>query len=526
MFFKVLKGSGFGGVKYNETKIDEGQAKFLGSNNVPEWLKSVADKKQYLDMFFLDKPHIKNKQFHAVLSVKGKSMSLEDIAKVADKLMKDLGYENSAYLIYGHMDTPNNHVHIVASRVDIEGKWIPDHYEAKKGLKILDKILDRNQKNNVELLNNFSFSSPSQVRIVAETYGYKMDNEETKFFRNGEYQGDFTQKEKTRRETQERRKRIRQLNQIFKRYEYLNKNLEEGKSKHSEFFREKFGLEFHFHINEKYPDSPYGLTIIDHKTGMAFKASEFNISLLKNNEEAIKEWVEKVLEKGVNDSIHLKNILKNNGLDVNKEGEVLYKDGTKLMEVNSFAWERLETLRKLRTVENAKFVSLEEMYGVFKRLGLESLLMDLAELNLELQNMINRDFNWMYYGNRMGVDVEMAEKILGNIGDYEEIKADRDNIKDEYRDRGNGIFMEDRNEWKWEEGFVMNDKTGAWMFFNYKDRNELDKTYEPKVFHVSNEIGQQSSGLGTIRLGNTGDGKGGILRRRKSNEEEDRERGR
>lgn len=345
MIFKVIsnKGGGnFHGIKYNIDKVAEGKAVILGKNIIPDHIKGVTKMTQYFDMLFKDKKNIKNKQLHAVLSVKGKAMALEEIGEVADKLMKDLGYENAPYILVGHNDTKNNHVHIVATRVDMEGKRIEAAWEAKRALKFLDKILERNQKNNVELINNFSFSSPTQVKIVAEAYGYKMDNEETKFFRNGEYQGEFKQKEKSKKEGQERKKRIRQLNQIFKKYEYLNKRLVDGKSQHSEFFREKFGLEFHFHTNEKYPDSPYGLTIIDHKSGMAFKASEFNVKLLKNNEEAIKNWINKVLEKGVNDSNHLKNILRKNGFKINKEGEILYGDDSPLMKLENSVWQRLD----------------------------------------------------------------------------------------------------------------------------------------------------------------------------------------
>ena len=71
-------------------------------------------------------PRVKKRQFHAIISVKEKSHSPEELANIAGIYLKSVGYGENSYLIYFHKDTQNNHVQIVSTRADKNGKKVND----------------------------------------------------------------------------------------------------------------------------------------------------------------------------------------------------------------------------------------------------------------------------------------------------------------------------------------------------------------------------------------------------------------
>ena len=68
--------------------------------------------------------------------------------QIADRIMREMGYQNSQYLVVahsrsdpGHDDTHNHdHIHIVSSAVDLNGKWIDDHQSFRRFEKIIRQI--------------------------------------------------------------------------------------------------------------------------------------------------------------------------------------------------------------------------------------------------------------------------------------------------------------------------------------------------------------------------------------------------
>lgn len=49
-----------------------------------------------------------------------------------------IGYGRQHYFVYSHHDTGNNHVHIVTTRIQPNGKAIPDHQDDSDRYRKLD----------------------------------------------------------------------------------------------------------------------------------------------------------------------------------------------------------------------------------------------------------------------------------------------------------------------------------------------------------------------------------------------------
>src|SRR6185312_9120395 len=108
------------------------------------------------------------------------------------------GYSQNPILIYEHHDTRNNHIHIVSSRVGINGKKINDSFEGKRANHYLNAILNRepHQEFNHHLTTSLSyqFGTYAQFALLMELKGYKTQkkNEQFLFFKHGKKQGSIS----------------------------------------------------------------------------------------------------------------------------------------------------------------------------------------------------------------------------------------------------------------------------------------------------------------------------------------------
>src|SRR5665213_2602632 len=141
---------------------------------------------------------IKNPVFHATCSCKNNELSHEQLKEIALKITQQLGYSENPILIYEHHDTRNSHVHIVSSRVGINGKKINDSFEGKRANHFLNAILNRephqefNQHLNSAL--TYKFGTHAQFCLLMEINGYKAQKTKDQFlfFKHGEKPVSYT----------------------------------------------------------------------------------------------------------------------------------------------------------------------------------------------------------------------------------------------------------------------------------------------------------------------------------------------
>ena len=175
MIIKILSSAkNFSGIKYNERKNDSGESELLCAKNFGglSFQSDLvrADYINYMKAIGSLNPRVKNKQFHAVISVKGKSMPVDKLMDVGIQYLDKMGYGNNPYLIYHHDDTDNTHIHLVTTRVDKNGLKVDDSFEKLRSQKVMHEILLRDSlyeaDTDISSALKYNFSTESR-------YGYK-----------------------------------------------------------------------------------------------------------------------------------------------------------------------------------------------------------------------------------------------------------------------------------------------------------------------------------------------------------------
>lgn len=334
MIVKILgsASSNFHGVQYNDKKVEKGTGELMLMKNFPSFIdenSSQEEVRNYLKSISKNEK-VKKPQFHAVISTKFQQHSKEELTKVAEDFMQEMGYGNQPFIVVFHNDTENNHVHIVSTRVDKSTrKKLNDSYERLKAQKALADTLEKrygiSSEEKLEKLLNYQISSLKQLEILLERNGFKLtkntnDENALGILKNGV-------REKTINGNQlifsnvKNDNRAKQIKAILNKYKevysnkvfkvedrrYLEKMLPEEKQKENwkpkiEFeselqkkLRDVFGIDVIFHHKDEL--HPFGYTLIDHKTETIYKGSE----ILKMND--LFEFTSEVIDKKLFESL-------------------------------------------------------------------------------------------------------------------------------------------------------------------------------------------------------------------------------
>jgi len=301
MIVKILSASRtFNAVRYNTDKIDRNHGELMKIRNFGiignGFDLKPQEVKNYLAAFSLSNPRITKPQFHATISCKGRETSKEELTDLAEKWLIKMGYGENPYLIVFHSDTPNNHVHLVSTRVGLDGKKINDHFEKRRAQEHLKELLGQNKQqidaSELTQLEAYQFKTLAQFRLVLERAGYhpRIRDEQLQVYRKGELLKSYPLEELKQQmaQTNYNEARLLKLQAILHKYqrstdltlvpEYrvlAGERQGELTGYHSALSRmmhQKFGVEFVFHFKDDKP--PYGYTIIDHVGQQVYKGSE------------------------------------------------------------------------------------------------------------------------------------------------------------------------------------------------------------------------------------------------------------
>ncbi|KUJ50056.1 relaxase/mobilization nuclease domain-containing protein [Chryseobacterium sp. JAH] len=314
MIIKIMApaGSNFPGVNYNDKKINEGKGELMKMKNFPSFINGDSEKKQvqdYLKAISNRNNKVLKPQFHAMISTKFQEHSKEELTKIAENFMDEMGYRKQPFIVVNHNDTENNHVHIVTTRVDKQtGKKISDNYEKLKAQKALSDTLEKlyglKSEEKLNRLLNYKISSINQLETLLDRNGYKMgknpnDEKYLTLLKNGVIQQTLKGNQLVfdNKNDKNRTKQLRAIlwkykniysNKVFKVEDFRKQEgmLPEEKMREKdkltpkiEFeselqkkLRDVFGIDIVFHHKDEY--QPFGYTLIDHKTGTVYKGSE------------------------------------------------------------------------------------------------------------------------------------------------------------------------------------------------------------------------------------------------------------
>ena len=142
MVAKISHGSSlYGALSYNQEKVNEGLGKVLGTNLVMEPADgkfsigaSMADFERLMPSHFRTKKPVMHVSLNPHPDDKLTDAQLSDIGR---EYMQRLGYGGQPYMIFKHEDIERQHIHIVASRVQTDGKLVPDRFEKDRSTKIV-----------------------------------------------------------------------------------------------------------------------------------------------------------------------------------------------------------------------------------------------------------------------------------------------------------------------------------------------------------------------------------------------------
>ena len=290
----------FRAVNYNTNKIERDKGELMkvsgfGSLQGLGVLKP-EDYRQYLQSVSALNKRVHFPQFHAVISAKGKTYDKAALTEIATQWLAAMGYGEQPYLIVYHKDTANNHVHIVTTRVDREGKKISSGFENVRAVNNLNKALGVDEKysakQDIENALTYSISTKAQFLMILESKGYtlKESGQDLEVIKFGVKQGvaSLFAIDANIKSYQAKPERKAQLKAIFhkygERYDTALKpilvSLPGGyaqktagyTSEFAAFLKEKFGLTLLFHA--KGEQLPYGYSVVDHSGKAVYKGGE------------------------------------------------------------------------------------------------------------------------------------------------------------------------------------------------------------------------------------------------------------
>lgn len=325
-------GSNFPGVQYNDKKVEKGSGELMLMKNFPSFINEDSSQQEVRECLksVSNNERVKKPQFHAVVSTKFREQTKEELTRIAENFMDELGYGKQPFIVVFHNDTENHHVHIVSTRVNKQtGKKINDSFEKLKAQQALSRTIEKlyglSTQEQIEKLRGYRYGSLKQLELLLERNGFRLSpnkNDENilNILKNGAWEKTINAAElnfgSPRKDS-----RTWQLKAILSKYKELysskvfrieDHRAQEGvlpEEKHNDNWKPKiefeselqkklrdvFGIDVVFHYKESEPplteDSnqktgsgtatrPFGYTLIDHKTGSVYKGSD----ILKMNE--------------------------------------------------------------------------------------------------------------------------------------------------------------------------------------------------------------------------------------------------
>ena len=138
MIANIKKGQGFKGVlSYAICK----ESASLITHNLASKSDSPRDlAREFRSIVKLGAVECTKPVFHASLSSENEHLSDEKWIAISDDFLSEMGFGNTPFALIRHGDTDHDHVHVIASRIDFDGKLISDSNDFKKANRACELI--------------------------------------------------------------------------------------------------------------------------------------------------------------------------------------------------------------------------------------------------------------------------------------------------------------------------------------------------------------------------------------------------
>lgn len=143
MVANIRTGATVGGaVRYNEEKVNRGQAEVLIWNRMLDPFDTAGRMSHERCMasfepFLQANRRTTNTVFHVSLNPSPEDcLTDEQLGEIAREYMERMGYGEQPYIVFKHQDIAREHLHIVSLRIDREGRKLPHDFEARRSVEI------------------------------------------------------------------------------------------------------------------------------------------------------------------------------------------------------------------------------------------------------------------------------------------------------------------------------------------------------------------------------------------------------
>lgn len=161
MIGKQIKGKSFGGLlKYVLSKEN---AKVVGKNMLGETAQELSA--EFAEARKL-RPQLEKAVYHASLSLpKGETLSDTKWEDVATNYLNEMGFSGSQFVAVLHQDTEHQHIHIVASRIRLDGSVVSDSHDYRRSEDTIRGIELRHNLSVVERSQSVERRAPTSKEL-------------------------------------------------------------------------------------------------------------------------------------------------------------------------------------------------------------------------------------------------------------------------------------------------------------------------------------------------------------------------
>ncbi len=127
MIAKIIQGSRFGGA--TEYILNKKDAELLDYKDVRAYDAKLAA--QDFNLIANQNKNVKKPVIHIVISFQKNNINKLDNEKmltIATRILNEMGFSNSQYLIVEHHDTSHPHIHILTNRIDLNNNTVSDKF--------------------------------------------------------------------------------------------------------------------------------------------------------------------------------------------------------------------------------------------------------------------------------------------------------------------------------------------------------------------------------------------------------------
>lgn len=147
MVARIIKGSNLSNtLNYNEYKVQQGVAECIHSANYAKDLEKLSffDKLRRLEHQAALNENVKANSVHISLNFDGADqLNKEKLTAITDTYMQQIGFGNQPYLVYEHTDAGHQHIHIVSTNIQENGRRIDmnniGHNQFEKARKAIEQ---------------------------------------------------------------------------------------------------------------------------------------------------------------------------------------------------------------------------------------------------------------------------------------------------------------------------------------------------------------------------------------------------